>query len=286
MKDVINVISLGAGVQSSTLALMAKHGDITPMPDAAVFADTQHEPAGVYKWLDWLETQLPFPVYRVTKGSLKAEALTVRISRNGNKYTRSAPPAFVKMPERPTGLVYLWGEPEIEPEKQGLMMRQCTVDFKILIIQKQVRKLRREAKVGKVVPTVRAWIGISTDEAHRIKDSRVPYIENVYPLIERGVSRQDCIAWMLQHGYPKPPRSSCSFCPYHDDDEWIHLRDNEPEAFQEAVEFDNDFRKTMSDVTRGVPYLHRSMLPLSEVEFKPGTGKDQFGNECEGICGN
>ena len=50
-----HVLSLGAGVQSSTLALMAAAGEVTPMPDAAIFADTQAEPAGVYRWLDWLE---------------------------------------------------------------------------------------------------------------------------------------------------------------------------------------------------------------------------------------
>ena len=59
-------LSLGAGVQSSTIALMAAAGEITPMPKAAIFADTEAEPASVYKWLEWLERQLPFPVHRVT----------------------------------------------------------------------------------------------------------------------------------------------------------------------------------------------------------------------------
>ena len=67
----LNIISLGAGVQSSTMALMAACGEITPMPDAAIFADTQNESRVVYKWLDWLESQLPFPVYRVTHGDLR-----------------------------------------------------------------------------------------------------------------------------------------------------------------------------------------------------------------------
>jgi hypothetical protein len=52
--DLPHYLSLGAGVQSSTLALMAAHGEITPMPVAAIFADTQAEPASVYRWLDWL----------------------------------------------------------------------------------------------------------------------------------------------------------------------------------------------------------------------------------------
>ena len=51
-------LSLGAGVQSSTLALMYATGELSPMPEAAIFADTQAEPASVYEWLDWLETQL------------------------------------------------------------------------------------------------------------------------------------------------------------------------------------------------------------------------------------
>lgn len=52
-QDPVHILSLGAGVQSSTLALMAAAGEITPMPQAAIFADTQAEPASVYKWLDW-----------------------------------------------------------------------------------------------------------------------------------------------------------------------------------------------------------------------------------------
>ena len=69
MSKVFNIISLGAGVQSSTMALMAAHGEITPMPDCAIFADTQWEPAAVYKHLEKLERALPFPVYRVTAGN-------------------------------------------------------------------------------------------------------------------------------------------------------------------------------------------------------------------------
>ena len=36
----LEVISLGAGVQSTTMALMAAHGEIEPMPDLAIFTDT------------------------------------------------------------------------------------------------------------------------------------------------------------------------------------------------------------------------------------------------------
>ena len=45
MSEPIHILSLGAGVQSSTLALMAAAGEVTPMPVAAIFADTHAESA-------------------------------------------------------------------------------------------------------------------------------------------------------------------------------------------------------------------------------------------------
>lgn len=47
----LRVLSLGAGVQSTTLALMAAHGAVGPTPDCAVFADTGCEPRAVYRHL-------------------------------------------------------------------------------------------------------------------------------------------------------------------------------------------------------------------------------------------
>ena len=48
------VISLGAGVQSSTMALKAGCGEF-PRPDCAIFADTGYEPKSVYIYLDYLK---------------------------------------------------------------------------------------------------------------------------------------------------------------------------------------------------------------------------------------
>ena len=71
-----HLLSLGAGVQSSTLALMAARGEVKGYPQqihGAIFADTQDEPRSVYDWLMWLEKEIcrspfPYPVYRVTAG--------------------------------------------------------------------------------------------------------------------------------------------------------------------------------------------------------------------------
>lgn len=52
-KPQMKILSLGAGVQSSTLALMCEAGEIEK-PDYAIFADTGWEPRHVYQWLDYI----------------------------------------------------------------------------------------------------------------------------------------------------------------------------------------------------------------------------------------
>lgn len=280
MNEPIHILSLGAGVQSSTMALMAACGEITPMPKCAIFADTQAEPQSVYRWLDWLEKQLPFPVHRVSKGSLETETLVVRTSRGGNSYTNSNVPVFLKT----AGV-----------EREGRSMRQCTADFKIGPITREVRRIaatqisqwRKSKKTYE--PPVIQWIGISRDEILRMKPSRLDYIVHRWPLIDSIMSRQKCIEWMKKKGFPEPPRSACVFCPYHSDKEWLRLKNDEPEAFARAVEFEGNYQFVLSKIQRrqAVPFLHRSCIPLSQVEFKSTAAQesDFFNNECEGMCG-
>ena len=57
----LRVLSLGAGVQSSTLALMIHKGEI-PMVDCAIFADTQAEPPKVYDWLKFIKKTVNYAI--------------------------------------------------------------------------------------------------------------------------------------------------------------------------------------------------------------------------------
>lgn len=273
----MHILSLGAGVQSSTMALMAAKGEIGPMPDAAIFADTQGEPKAVYQWLDWLETQLPFPVHRVTRGNLAEDSLVLRVSgKSGNVYMKGLIPAYNV---RPDGSVALFG-------------RRCTADYKVVPILAKVRQLVAIPRGCKDVRAVQ-WIGISTDEAHRMKPARVPWVENRWPLIEANMSRQACLVWMAKNGYPQPPKSACSFCPFHSDEEWKRLRDLDPEEFSRVAELEKRIqyaasKQTGSARTQGVPYLHRSGVHIDQVRFAEAPAKaqlDLFGNECEGMCG-
>lgn len=264
----MNILSLGAGVQSSTLALMAARGEIGPMPDAAIFADTQWEPRKVYDWLGWLEAQLPFPVIRVTAGSLR-NAILAKQNSTGQRF--ASIPWFVRNPDG----------------SSGMGRRQCTREYKIDPINKAKRQLlgykpRQRIALGSCT----TWIGISTDEAARMKPSSERWNVNRYPLIEAGMSRWHCLSWMASHGYPQPPKSSCIGCPYHSDAEWRAVK-ADPEAWADAVYIDKLIRKPAGGF-RGEQFAHKSMRPLETVDFTSAEENGQatlFDNECEGMCG-
>lgn len=276
--SVFRAWSLGAGVQSSTGVLMSAYGEIDRV-DCAIFADTQAEPPSVYRWLDWLEQAIaaapyPFPVHRVTAGSLTERVTTMRVSAAGKKYSNTSVPFFTVNADASHGKIN---------------HRSCTAEFKIRPIIKTVRRLAG-IKRGEKEIRVEQFIGISLDEAHRMKPAREPWIENRWPLIEVGMRRNDCLRWMESHGFPPPPRSSCYFCPYHNNREWRRLLDEEPEYFARAVEFERTLQagKKNSDNFDSVPYLHADRVPLDQVDLSTAADAGQvdlFGNECEGMCG-
>jgi hypothetical protein len=241
------------------------------MPDAAIFADTQAEPKSVYCWLDWLETRLPFPVIRVTAGNLAETSTRLRLSRrSGEYYLSHNVPAYTRNSDG----------------SAGNYRRQCTDKHKLVPLAKEVDKMRN----GKFATV---WIGISWDEIHRMKDSNRDGVQHRWPLIELRWTRRHCTEWMEAKGYGKPPRSACSFCPYHSNREWRRIRDEEPEAWADALAYEQRLQAAAASVPRldGVPYLHPSRVPLDQVDLRTDVEHGQgllwndMQNECSGMCG-
>lgn len=259
----MRVLSLGAGVQSTTLALMAAHGEIGPMPNCAIFADTQDEPPEVYDHLAWLSSDnvLPFPVHRATAGRL-SDAL-----RAGDDEARI--PCFVGA--------------------GGLSKRQCTRNFKLKVIKRRIRELLGVGSRGYLASaSVESWIGISTDEAVRKKPSGVAYITNRTPLIEKWMSRADCKAWLRTNGYPEPPKSACEYCAFQGNAGW-RRRHADPESWSRVTALDRWLREPPQVIRfHGDLYLHHSRMPLENADLTeaelPLFG-GLFGHECEGMCG-
>ncbi len=242
----LRILSLGAGVQSSTLLLMACEGEL--QVDAAIFADTGWEPWWVYQHLRDLELLAEaagIPVYRVSAGNLRADALA-------NK-TASWMPVYSVDPS--TG------------QRQQLK-RQCTRNYKIRPIRRKVRELCGGRHVEQL-------IGISLDEYERMRVSDVAYITNVYPLIERRITRTDCVRWLTEHEYSVPRKSSCIACPLRHAAEWREIRDD-PASWADAVDFDERGRRVLSRTRRQEVFVHRLAVPLAEADLRSAQDKGQL----------
>lgn len=117
-RPALRLLSLGAGVQSTTVLLLACEGTI-PTFDIALFADTGWEPRAVYGNLERLRAHAAkagIPVRTVSAGNIRTDALDPNHR-------------FVSMPlhtRNPDG-------------SKGLARRQCTTEYKIIPLKKAAR---------------------------------------------------------------------------------------------------------------------------------------------------
>lgn len=195
----MRVLSLGAGVQSTTILRMSIDGELPPL-DAAVFADTQRESAEVYAHLRQLETECERAgiAFRcVSKGDLMDALDQVPTYKDGGRGSKF-----------------------------------CSGNYKRNVVIGEVSRMRAPGEAVEMV------FGISVDEHHRMRRARASYVTNVYPLVDLRMTRWDCHRWHAVHRLPQPPRSSCVFCPYRTNREWRHLRDTDPAGWAIAIEAD------------------------------------------------
>jgi hypothetical protein len=246
------VLSLGWGVQSFTLAAMAALGEIEK-PDVAIHADTTHESVLTYRFAEEWRYWLMFRGIQTVIVSDKKAAQRIQSGEMIPAYTNN-----------PVG-------------EHGQAFRTCTQRWKI----SPMRRWTQSHRDGK---PVEMWIGISTDEALRMKPSDVKYITHRWPLIEMGMSRKDCVKWLESHSIEVPPRSACTFCPYHNTEEWRRIKAT-PEDWEEAVSVDRAIRKARPPYDL---FVHPSRKPLEDVDLRTLEEMGQmrlWDEECTGICG-
>ncbi len=276
MKKPLRILSLGAGVQSTTLLHMMIAGEIEAA-DHVIFADTGWEPESVYAHLAKLEALMEkhkINFHKVSAGNLRIDALRT------DKRSATMP-------------LYMLNQ----DGSKGMVRRQCTSEYKIAPLLKKQRELVGLAKGARSKEHLATTIiGISWDETQRMRDAAFSWLRNEYPLVDRKITRQMCLDWCAEHGLELPPRSACIGCPFKSDNEWRLLRDTMPAEWEDAVKFDYELRVAVK--TRGaltsVPYLHKSTVPLDMVDLRTAKEKGQdglfdedspFNQECEGMCG-
>lgn len=267
----MQILSLGAGVQSTAMLYMAIDGTL-PRPDCVIFADTKWEPKAVYKNLKRLRAaaaKADLDLYVVTHSNIRSDLVSAAVTGK-----RIASPPYRTL--NPQG-------------SRGKLRRQCTHEYKLKPMWDLATVLRR----GRAVDF---WIGITTDEADRIKPKPKDapgWLTNVFPLIGLEMSREACRAWLKEKGHPEPPRSACIGCPFHGNEFWRNLKMNSPKEWQDVVDIDRMVRDKMPHL-RDSAYTHRDLVALDEAEIRNMEDlgqldlfkeRESFSEECEGACG-
>lgn len=307
----VHILNLGAGVQSTKLALefdgleiLDKSGTAIQL-DAAFFGDTQDEPVAVYEHLHWICGAVTrYPIHIRSKGRL-SEHLMRGQNSTGQRF--ASIPAFTKD-----------GDSNASP---GMVRRQCSAEYKIDVISKAIRREILGLKAGLTVPKdvqVTQYLGISADETSRavrvmrngvpanlkLKSRRWNYFDLQeffadrrwrfgFPLVDRGQTRADCLEYLESRVPHETPRSACVQCPYHDDAEWARIK-QVPADWNLAVDVDRSLRIVGNVVNRNLDqqlFLHRSCVPLEFVILNPTPDPRKaqlsmnFSYECLGVCG-
>lgn len=276
--------SNGMGIQSFAMYLMASTGYL-PRFDYSIFVDLGAEKTKTlfyWEWLvNWAKNNNGIPLIRISAKNLYSDTLNALKVKDAR---------FVSIPFFSSG----------SGGKEGMLQRQCTGEYKIRQINQCIKQLQgltgnqryKEAFV---------FLGISIDEMQRMNSPEPVKFTNVFPYCNyqlgyrRGnysfrepghitlpMSRNQIVKWLKDAGYPVPPKSSCKFCPYTTNEEWLDMRENEPQDFADSVCFDQKIRNGKPGVYKSKLYLHRSCKPLSEVDFTKDRGNDIF--ECGGTC--
>ena len=260
------ILSLGAGVQSTTLILLEYYGLIERF-DHVIFCDTGWEPDEVYDNLERIKQLRPITI--ASAGDVREFADDpVDGHKEGRKFHASMP-------------LYTLNR---VTKHSGVLRRQCTGDYKILPFGRKARELVGLQKYqrppqGMVVDVA---IGISTDEIQRKSKSHEKWKRHIYPLIDdMGWSRRDCETYLEDKGWT-PVRSACIGCPYRSDEEWSHLTSEE---WDEVIEFDEKIRSRIHNNEPEVDcYLHPSRYPLRIVKLGYTGNRDSRLDECTGMC--
>jgi len=257
----MKIISLGMGVQSTALYLMSSLGYIE-RADYAIYADLKSEKPttdNLVKYLlDWQKYNDGIEIL-IEDADIYADVIN-GVNSDGKPFVTI--PAFL--------------------ESGGMVQRQCTGEYKIKTVKNKIRELHGLKYKQRMKPT-ELWLGISTDEIERAKVSQMYNVEYKYPLIDKQISRADCITFLEERSFHNVDKSSCVFCPYQQNKQFREIKEKYPEQWSKIVEVDKAIRDKSRKGKEDRLYLHRSLKPIDEVYLQENQ-EELFMCE-EGFCG-
>ncbi len=254
------VWSCGGGVDSTAIALMIIQGKLSK-PDLAFMTDVGWERRSTWDY-----------VTGVLRPKLDAVGVQLQVIKTsdyaGNSLVDRRGFTVIPAYARRDGKVIKYST-------------RCSGPWKLAVAKRWLRE--------QGVTRCENWIGIAADESRRAKGSGQQWFEHRYPLIEAGMTREDCLFAVGQAGWPMPPRTSCVMCPHQTNNEWDRMAILEPKEFARACAIEQELQRTQPGT-----YLHQSCRPLRErarpfqIACDDGEGGpiecNPFGQCGEGSC--
>ncbi len=227
----MKILSCGAGMQSTALALMSCENKIkgeqihdVPIYDAIIFCDLGLEPEWVVRQVKFIqarcdEVQIPFYI-------ISSPLYDDYVNNFGTKRVVSIP--FWTIDEN---------------GKKGKMMRNCTLDYKVNLIEKFFKyellhyiprqKIKDEDKKAHEM-----HIGFSKEEERRCKENPGKFFVNKFPLVDMNLTRADNYKYILEVWGLDTKASACCFCPFHTNYFFKYIKDNNRSDYDKTVAFD------------------------------------------------
>ena len=227
----MKILSCGAGMQSTALALMSCENKLkgnvhplVPIYDAVIFCDLGFEPEWVLKQAKFIEKAckaVGIPYYTIPTGLYEDY-----LEKFGNSRVASIP---------------FWSVSDTG--KKARMRRNCTIDYKIEKINRFVRYellgYRYREHIRKCdIAAHEMHIGFSAEEKKRAFESYNKMFVNKYPLIEMGLTRSDNYKYILEVWGLETKASACTFCPFHQNYFYKYIKEHYPKDYKAVVEFD------------------------------------------------
>lgn len=201
------VVAYGGGVNSLAMLVGFRARNITP--DLILFADPGGEKPETYESIalvmDWIMRELG------------ARIITVRAS---SKTDSSLEESCLRLGVLPS-IVY-----------GG---RTCSHRWKIEPSDKYLRAWDPAKQSWSEGRKIQKAIGIDAGELRRAKDFGDEKTTVIYPLIEWGWYREDCVSAIQDAGLPIPVKSACFFCPSSTKVDVLNLKRDHPALFDRAV---------------------------------------------------
>lgn len=264
----MKILSCGAGMQSTALALMScanklitqdkgkefnfKYNEQVPIYDAILFCDLMLEPSWVYDQVRFIQVACEWagiPFY-IIESNLYQDYL--------DNFGKSR---VVSIP--------FWTVDEYG--KNGKMMRNCTLDYKISLMQKFIRSellgyRKRQRARPEDLKAHEMHLGFSKEEERRCKENPHKMFVNKFPLVEMNLTRADNYAYIKDVWGLDTKASACCFCPFHTNYFFEYIKENNKEEYEKTVEFDEMLEREQPNTKiRSRLYISKSRKRIKDL---------------------